>query len=109
MSAAAPVSSSLAEPIAIVGIGCRFPGGGSGPDEFWQLLLDRVDAVGEVPGERLDPRLWYHPDPAAPGRSYTNRAACLPGLDRFDAAFFGISPREAGNMDPQQRLLLEVA
>ncbi|ODR08073.1 beta-ketoacyl synthase [Mycolicibacillus koreensis] len=96
------------EPVAIVGIGCRFPGA-DGPDAFWQLLTGGVDAVGRVPADRWDADAFYNPDPAVPGTAVTRDGGFLRGVDQFDAAFFGISPREADQMDPQQRLLLEVA
>ncbi len=98
--AASPDGAGAA--IAIVGIGCRFPGG-DGPEAFWRLLVDGGDAVGPVPEGR-----W--PEyPAEPGRAGPRRGGFLGRVDRFDADFFGISPREAAAMDPQQRLLLEVA
>ncbi|MBL8969468.1 MAG: KR domain-containing protein, partial [Myxococcales bacterium] len=97
------------EPIAIIGIGCRFPGGVHDPDSLWQLLVRGGDAVGDVPPERWDIDAYYDPDPAVPGTMNTRRGGFLSGIDRFDAAFFGISPREAAKLDPQQRLLLEVA
>lgn len=97
------------EPIAIVGIGCRFPGGASTPDAYWRLLLDGVDATHDVPADRWDADALYDPDPNVPGRLVTRRGGFCDGIDAFDPAFFGISPREAGRMDPQQRLLLEVA
>jgi len=96
------------EPIAVVGLSCRFPMA-SGPDEFWQLLDRGVDATREVPPERWDVDAYYDPDPDAPGKVYTRRAGYLDDIETFDAAFFGISPREAEFMDPQQRLLLEEA
>jgi amino acid adenylation domain-containing protein len=95
-------------PIAIVGTGCRFPGGGDGPDAYWQALLAGVDAIAEVPPDRFDVDAVYDPDPEAPGKAYTRTGSFLEGVDRFDPQFFGISPREARSMDPQQRLLLEV-
>ena len=98
----------MADRIAIIGIGCRFPGG-DGPEAFWRLLRDGVDAVGEVPADRWDVDDYYDPDPSAPGTLNTRRSGFLEQVDRFDADFFGISPREAVRMDPQQRLLLEVA
>ena len=97
------------EPIAVIGIGCRFPGGADGPDTFWQLLRDGRDAIGEVPPERWDREAWFDADPDAPGRMSVRHGGFLDGVDGFDAAFFGISPREAQTMDPQQRLVLEVA
>ena len=97
------------EPVAIVGMGCRFPGGVKSPDDLWKLLAEGRDAVVEVPKDRWHLPAIYHPDPAKPGRMNTRRGGFLDQIDRFDAQFFGISPREAARMDPQQRLLLEVA
>jgi acyl transferase domain-containing protein/acyl carrier protein len=96
------------EPIAVVGIGCRFPGGANDPDSLWQLLTEGRDAVREVPRERWDIDAFYDPNPDAPGKMGTRSGGFLDDVDRFDAAFFGISPREATWMDPQQRVLLEV-
>jgi acyl transferase domain-containing protein/NADPH:quinone reductase-like Zn-dependent oxidoreductase/NAD(P)-dependent dehydrogenase (short-subunit alcohol dehydrogenase family)/dienelactone hydrolase len=97
------------EPLAIVGIGCRFPGGVSGPDDFWDLLLSGVDTIGEVPPERWRTERFYDPDPDTPGRVFVRHGGFLTEpVDRFDAGFFGITPREAATLDPQQRLLLEV-
>jgi acyl transferase domain-containing protein len=97
------------EPIAIVGLGCRFPGGADSPAAFWTLLLDRVDATREIPPDRWDVDAYYDSNPARPGKMYTRRAAFLDRIDQFDAAFFGIAPREACRVSPQQRLLLETA
>ena len=97
------------EPIAIIGMGCRFPGGANSPDAFWRLLRDGVDAVQEVPKERWDIDAYYDPDPKAQGKMWHREAAFVEQIDHFDAHFFGISPREAISMDPQQRLLLEVS
>ncbi|WP_433227496.1 type I polyketide synthase [Actinomadura formosensis] len=96
------------EPIAIIGMGCRFPRA-DGPDEFWRLLLDGVDAIREVPPDRWKADELYDADPAAPGKMITRWGGFLDDVDRFDREFFGISPREASAIDPQQRLLLEVA
>jgi len=96
-----------AEPIAIVGIGCRFPGA-AGLEEFWTLLRDGVDAITEIPRDRWDVDAFYDPLPGTTGKMSTRWGGFLPGIDRFDPHFFGISPREAAAMDPQQRLLLEV-
>ena len=105
---AAPSSSPTAnEPIAVIGLGCRFPGA-DGPDAFWRLLRDGVDAVGEVPAGRWDADAFYEAD-GGPGKMTTRWGGFLDEVDRFDPHFFGISPREAARMDPQQRLLLEVA
>ncbi len=97
------------EPIAVVGIGCRYPGGVVDTASFWQLLRGGLDAVTEVPPDRWDADAFHDPDPNAPGKSVSRWGGFIPGVDRFDAQFFGISPREAASMDPQQRLLLQVA
>jgi acyl transferase domain-containing protein/D-arabinose 1-dehydrogenase-like Zn-dependent alcohol dehydrogenase/acyl carrier protein len=97
------------EAIAIVGMGCRYPGGVRSPEDLWQLLAQGVDAIAEVPAERWDVAEYYSPEPAAPGKMTTRWGGFIQDVDQFDARFFGISPREAMSMDPQQRLLLEVA
>ena len=97
------------EPIAIVGIGCRFPGRANDPETFWRLLEAGVDAVTEIPADRWDLRAFHDPDPSKPGKTYSRWGGFVEEIDRFDPHFFGISPREAARMDPQQRLLLEVA
>ena len=97
------------EPVAILGMGCRFPGGVSTPAEFWRLLCAGVDAIREVPAERWDVAALYDPDPNAPGKMYTRHGGFLDQVEHFDAHFFGIAPREAIHLDPQQRLLLEVS
>lgn len=96
------------EPVALIGIGCRFPGA-DGPHELWEMLCRGIDATREVPRDRFDIDAVYDPRPSTPGKLVTRRGGFLEGIDRFDASFFGISPREAAAMDPQQRLLLEVA
>ncbi|MDZ4719317.1 MAG: polyketide synthase, partial [Roseiflexaceae bacterium] len=95
-------------PIAIIGMGCRFPGADS-IAEFWQLLHDGIEAVGEIPADRWDIDAYYDPNPNAPGKMSSRRGGFLRSVDQFDPQFFGIAPREALSMDPQQRLLLEVA
>src|ERR1043165_6018383 len=97
------------EPIAVIGMGLRFPGQCSDPESFWELLSQGGDAVSEVPKSRWDVDALYDPDPTAAGKMYTRWGAFLEDVEEFDAPFFGISPREAVTMDPQQRLLLEVS
>jgi myxalamid-type polyketide synthase MxaB len=96
------------EAIAVVGMGCRFPGA-SGSTAFWDMLCRGEDAVTEVPKDRWNLDDYYDPDPEKPGKMYTRWGGFLKEIDGFDPAFFGISPREAAAMDPQQRLLLEVS
>lgn len=100
---------SHAMPIAVVSMGCRFPGGATGPDQFWDLLLEGRSGVGRVPADRFSIDDFYDPDPTAPGAIISDRGAFLEKVDEFDAGFFGVSPREARRLDPQHRLLLEVA
>ncbi|MGK7949304.1 MAG: type I polyketide synthase [Xenococcaceae cyanobacterium] len=96
------------KPIAIIGIGCRFPGANN-PQEFWQLLSKGVDAITEIPNSRWDIDEFYDDNPDTPGKMNVRYGGFVSQVDRFDPDFFGISPREAQKMDPQQRLLLEVA
>ena len=98
-----------AEPVAVVGIGCRLPGGAVGSDGYWRFLAEGRDAITEVPPDRWDADAFYDADPLVPGRMPSKWGGFLPDIAGFDAEFFGISPREAAAMDPQQRLLLEVA
>ena len=95
------------EPIAVVGLGCRFPGAAN-PQEFWQLLKDSRDGITEIPVNRWNIDRYYDPEPGTPGKMYTRRGGFIDRVDQFDPDFFGISPREAERIDPQQRLLLEV-
>lgn len=101
--------SARHEPIAIIGMGFRFPGDGNDSSSFWQLLLNGTDAITEVPAERWNADQFYDPDPDAIGKSYSRWGGFLKEVDKFDPHFFGISPREAISMDPQQRLLLETS
>ncbi|MHC0067445.1 type I polyketide synthase [Nostoc sp. UIC 10890] len=96
------------EPIAIIGMGCRFPGGASTPKGFWEVLKNGVDAITQVPPNRWNLDNYYDPNPESPGKIYTPYGGFIELLDQFDANLFGISPREAIHLDPQQRLLLEV-
>jgi len=96
------------EPIAIIGMGCRLPGGADNPQAFWELLRDGRDAVREVPVDRWDVDALYDPDPDAPGRMSARAGGFLDRVGEFDPEFFSITPREALTLDPQQRLLLEV-
>ena len=96
-------------PIAIIGIGCRYPGDANGPAGFWRLVRDGVDAITETPAERWHSQAFYDDDPSAPGKMYSRWGGFIPDVDQFDAPFFAISRLEAARMDPQQRLLLEVA
>ncbi|MEV3963411.1 SDR family NAD(P)-dependent oxidoreductase [Nocardia sp. NPDC050193] len=100
---------SDSEPVAVIGIGCRFPGGVTGPGDLWELLDRGIDAITPTPESRWDVDRFYSPKPQQPGRISARRGGYLDEVDTFDAAFFGISGRIAEQMDPQQRQLLEVA
>jgi malonyl CoA-acyl carrier protein transacylase len=96
------------EPVAIIGIGCRFPGA-KNPESFWHILRNGVDAITEVPSERWSIDTFYHSEAATSGKMNTRWSGFLEQVDQFDPNFFGIAPRQVQHMDPQQRLLLEVA
>lgn len=98
-----------AEPIAVIGMGCRLPGGADSPEAFWRMLEDGIDAVGEIPPGRWDVDAFYDPDPAVPGKMYCRHGSFIKDIDGFDARLFAVSPREAAAMDPQQRILMETA
>lgn len=104
------VTPDVREPIAIVGMACRFPGGVANLDDFWSLMADGRDGIVDIPADRLDLEKFYDARADAPGKIYVRRGGFLQQpLDAFDAEYFGMSPREAAYLDPQQRLLLEVA
>ncbi len=100
---------AAAEPIAVVGMGCRFPGGAVGPEAYWKFLTRGGDGISEIPSDRWNADEYYDPDQFAPGRMSSKWGGFLSDVAGFDADYFGISPREAEAMDPQQRLMLEVA
>lgn len=108
-SLSVPPEAKGHEPIAIIGIGCRLPGGANSAQAFWELLRNGEEVISEVPADRWDLAHHFDPDPSVPLHQHVRRGGFIDGIDQFDAAFFGISPREAVCMDPQQRLLLEVA
>ncbi|NEQ95844.1 MAG: hypothetical protein F6K30_03780, partial [Cyanothece sp. SIO2G6] len=97
------------EPIAIIGIGCRFPGGANSPADFWQLLANGVDAITPIPSDRWNVDAYYDGDRRTPGKMYTRQGGFIDHPYGFDAHFFGIAPKEARSLDPQQRLLLELS
>jgi len=97
------------KPVAVIGLGMRFPGCGSDPGEFWRMVLEGRDAIRAVPADRWDRDALYSPDAATPGKINTRYGAFLEDVRRFDAAFFDVTPREAVRMDPQQRIFLETA
>ena len=99
---------SAGEPIAVIGMSCRFPGAND-PEAFWQVVSSGTDAVREIPAERWEVDAFYDPDPAAPGKMNARHGGFLDHVDLFEPEFFGISPREAIQMDPQQRLMLELS
>ncbi|HEY4813046.1 MAG TPA: type I polyketide synthase, partial [Chthoniobacterales bacterium] len=97
------------DPVAIIGIGCRFPGGVNDVESFWKLLVEAREAVSDVPSDRWNIERFFDNEPGLPGKSIAKRAGFLDNIDQFDPQFFGISPREAPFVDPQHRLLLETA
>ncbi|MBF0389752.1 MAG: SDR family NAD(P)-dependent oxidoreductase [Desulfamplus sp.] len=104
------MESAAREPIAIIGMGCRFPGGANSPQKYWELLLQGKDAITDAPPDRWSGKVWLDLDPDAPGKMFTTKGGFLDHpVDMFDAQFFNISPKEATGLDPQQRLLLEVS
>jgi polyketide synthase 12 len=97
------------EPIAIVGVGCRFPGGIDGPESFWKFLKNGGDAISDIPEDRFNISSYYDPNPNKAGKLKSKKGGFIQGIDQFDANFFNIFPNEAQRIDPQQRLLLEVS
>ncbi len=97
------------QPIAVVGVACRFPGGIRDIEDYWQLLREGRSAISDVPADRWDVDKYYDPNPEAVGKMYCRKGGFLAGVDQFDPHFFGITPREVLHMDPQQRILLEVS
>ncbi|MDB9517358.1 thioester reductase domain-containing protein [Roseofilum reptotaenium CS-1145] len=103
------IRAAATEPIAIIGMSCRFPGGASTPEGFWDILQNGVDAIAEVPKDRWDLDNYYNPDPDTPGKMHSPYGGFIDQVKEFDANFFGISPKETIHLDPQHRLLLEVS
>src|ERR1700721_1880550 len=101
--------SMIKDRIAIIGIGCRFPGGVNDTESFWKLLVEGREAVSDVPPDRWNIDRFFDAEPGLPGKSIARRGGFLDRIDQFDPQFFGISPREAPYVDPQHRLLLETA
>uniref|UniRef100_A0A0E9WIB1 Ketosynthase family 3 (KS3) domain-containing protein n=1 Tax=Anguilla anguilla TaxID=7936 RepID=A0A0E9WIB1_ANGAN len=94
------------EEVAVVGVGCNFPGG-EGLSNFWKILLEGKNCTVQIPDYRFDPAFWYDSDDSKAGKTQTAKAALIDGLNEFDHKFFGITETEADLMDPQQKLLLE--
>jgi acyl transferase domain-containing protein/NAD(P)-dependent dehydrogenase (short-subunit alcohol dehydrogenase family) len=97
------------EPIAVVGMGCRYPGGIRTPEDFWDLLSSGRDILRDIPSERWDVDAHYDPEMTVPGKMYVRQGYYLDDIDQFDPQFFGLSPREAESLDPQQRMVMEVS
>ena len=99
----------IREAIAIVGMGCRFPGNVRTPEDFWNLLKSGRDILRDIPSDRWDIDEFYNPEVPVPGKIYVRKGYYLDNIDQFDPQFFGLSPREAESLDPQQRLVMEVS
>ncbi|HEY9405351.1 MAG TPA: SDR family NAD(P)-dependent oxidoreductase [Pyrinomonadaceae bacterium] len=109
VASSAGVAGLSNDPIAVIGMGCRFPGGADSPEAFWELLRAGRDAITEVPPDRWDVNAWYDPNPDTPGKINCRHGGFVHGCEGFDTAFFEITPREAKSLDPQHRMLLEVS
>lgn len=103
------LGGNTVEKIAIVGMGCRFPGGANDPEKFWDILVNGKDATSDIPNDRWEVEKFYNPNKSQPGKHYMYHGGFLDRVYEFDEQFFGISPREASFLDPQQRLMLEVS
>ncbi|RLD53963.1 MAG: polyketide synthase, partial [Bacteroidetes bacterium] len=97
------------EPLAIIGIGCRFPGNVNTPDDYWKLIIEKRNALTDVPADRWNTDELFAPDFKQAGKISVRQGGFIKDIDKFDASFFGISPLEASRMDPQQRMLLELS
>ena len=97
------------EPIAIIGMGCRYPGNVRTPDEFWDLLSSGRDVLCNIPSSRWEIDKYYDSEVSLPGKMYVRKGYYLNNVDQFDPQFFGLSPREADSLDPQQRMVMEVS
>ena len=109
LEAAATATTVSSEPIAIIGMGCRFPGDANTPEAFWELLATGRDVLRDIPSTRWDVDAFYDPEISLPGKMYVRQGHYLDDIDQFDPQFFGLSPREAESLDPQQRLVMEVS
>ncbi|WP_192349040.1 type I polyketide synthase [Algoriphagus sp. Y33] len=107
--ASVPPALPKEDPVVVVGMACRFPGGANSPEQFWEQLVQGVDGISEVPESRWDNDIFYDPKAAMPGRMNTRWAGLTDDIDQFDPGLFGISPYEAPEIDPQQRMLLETS
>jgi acyl transferase domain-containing protein len=105
----AEVELARNEPIAIVGMGCRFPGGANNPEAYWDMLSKGAEGIAEIPTNRWDVEYYYDAQGSAPGKIYTRGGGFISDIDKFDPQFFGISAREAMFLDPQHRVIFETA
>ena len=103
------MEKKIREPVAIIGIGCRFPGNVNTPEEYWKLIIEKGNALTDVPSDRWNTDELFAPDFNQAGKISVRQGGFIKDIDKFDASFFGISPMEASRMDPQQRMLLELS